>query len=53
MWLVLYLMVVIVTPVQHGLAVIEAAGTPVRVRSPLHLTLNLTALIGSLALFPA
>ena len=53
MWLVLYLMVVIVTPVQHGLAAVTAAGAPTRVRSPLHLTLNLGALIGSLLLFPA
>lgn len=52
-WLVLYLMVVVVTPVQHGLAAIEAGASPMRVRSRLHLALNLTALIGSVALFPA
>jgi hypothetical protein len=52
-WLVLYLLVVVITPVQHGLAVIAAGPSPMRVRSRLHAVLNLAAMGGSLLLFPA
>jgi len=50
---ILYLLIVIVTPVQHGLAVVEAESLPSRVRSRTHATLNMLALLGAVALFPA
>jgi hypothetical protein len=53
MWLVLYILLIIVTPVQHGLAVIEAGAAPMRVRSRLHATLNLLSMIGTLLLLAA
>lgn len=53
LWLAFYLLVVIVAPVQHGLAVIVAGPSPLRVRSPAHLALNLAAMGGSVLLFPA
>jgi hypothetical protein len=53
MWLVLYALIIIVTPVQHGLAVVAAAAQPMRVRSRLHANLNVLALIGSTVLVPA
>jgi hypothetical protein len=53
MWLVLYLLVVIVAPAQHGLAVVTAGPSPSRVRSPLHLALSVLALVASVALLPA
>jgi hypothetical protein len=53
LWLLLYLLVVIVAAVQHESAAIAAAGRPPRVRSGLHLMLNLTAVAGTVALFAA
>jgi hypothetical protein len=53
MWLVLYVLVIIVAPVQHGVAVVAAAGTPHRVRSRAHVSLAIAAMVGSLALLPA
>lgn len=53
MWLVLYLLVIIVAPVQHGLAVVSAGALPARIRSRPHLALNLAAIAGTVALFPA
>lgn len=50
---ILYLLIVIVTPVQHGLAVIAAGAVPARVRSRIHATLNILALLGAVVLFPA
>lgn len=52
-WLVLYLLVAIIASVQHGLAVVAAGPAPRRVRSHVHLTLNLAAMAGTLLLFPA
>ena len=53
MWLTLYLLVVIVAPVQHGIGVIAAGSVPARVRSYPHLVLNTAAIAGTVALFPA
>lgn len=53
MWLVLYLLVVIVAPVQHGLATIAAASLPMRTRSLPHAVLNVLAILGGVALIPA
>jgi hypothetical protein len=53
MWFVAYLSILMVAPVQHGLAAIDAGPSPVRLRSRLHLSLNLAALGGAVALFPA
>jgi hypothetical protein len=52
-WLVLSLLVVIVAPVQHGVAVIAAGSAPARVRSRGHLLLNLAAVVGAVPLFAA
>jgi hypothetical protein len=52
-WLVLYVLVAILAPVQHGVSVIAAGPTPGRVRSPIHATLNLTAMLGSVLMLPA
>jgi hypothetical protein len=53
MWLVLYVLVIIVAPVQHGVAVARATRTPARVRSIVHAALAIASMIGSLALLPA
>jgi hypothetical protein len=53
MWLVLYVLLIIVTPIQHGLAVIAAGAIPRRVRSRTHAALNILSMIGSLVLLPA
>jgi hypothetical protein len=53
MWLVLYVLLIIVAPVQHGWAVVASAATPARVRSRLHAVLTLGAMLGSLAIIPA
>ncbi len=53
MWFVLYVLLVIVTPVQHGLAVIAAGPAPARVRSPVHATLTFASMAGTFALLPA
>jgi hypothetical protein len=52
MWLTLYVVVIIVSPVQHGLAVVAAAGQPPRLRTWPHLTLCLLAMLGSAVLLP-
>ena len=52
-WLVLYVLVIIVAPVQHGLAVVRAGPSPLRVRSPLHAGLNVAAMIGTVVLLIA
>jgi hypothetical protein len=51
--LLLYLLVVMVAPLQHGMAVVAAASVPARVRSRSHLVLNLVAMTGAVALFAA
>ena len=53
MWLVLYVLLIIVAPVQHGVAVVAAGPTPVGIRSRTHVALTLGAIIGSLAILPA
>ena len=53
MWLALYVVVILVTPVQHGLAVIAAGRDPRRLRTWPHATLNLLALLSSVFLLPA
>jgi hypothetical protein len=52
MWLSLYVMVIIVSPVQHGLAVVVAGAQPARLRSRPHLTFCLLAMLGSVVLLP-
>ena len=53
MWVVLYLLLVIVTPTQHGLAVVAAGPVPARIRSRLHAALNLLCLVGTMLLLAA
>ncbi|MEO7192491.1 MAG: hypothetical protein ABI051_15665 [Vicinamibacterales bacterium] len=53
MWLVLYVLLIIVTPVQHGFAVVAARATPARARSSLHALLTFGAMLGSLVIIPA
>jgi hypothetical protein len=53
MWVVLYLLLIIVTPAQHGLAVVAAGPVPARIRSRLHATLNLSCLAGTVLLLAA
>jgi hypothetical protein len=53
MWLILYVLVIIVAPVQHGLAVIRAGPLPARVRSRVHAAFSLAGLAGTLVLIPA
>jgi hypothetical protein len=53
MWLVLYVLVTIVAPVQHGLATVAAGAQPMRLRSRAHAIWNLLAMAGSVLLIPA
>jgi hypothetical protein len=48
MWLVLYVLLILVTPVQHGLAAVAAGASPLRVRSRIHATLNTLSMLGTL-----
>jgi hypothetical protein len=50
MWLVLYVLLIIVAPLHHGLAVVRAGPVPARVRSRAHAWLNIAAMIASAAL---
>jgi uncharacterized membrane protein len=52
-WFVLYVLLIIVTPVQHGLAVVAAGDEPPRVRSRVHAALTFGSMTGTLALLPA
>jgi hypothetical protein len=52
MTLTLYLLIVMVAPVQHGLAVIAAGPVPLRVRSRVHALLSTAGLIGTVVVFP-
>jgi hypothetical protein len=52
-WLVLYVLLIIVTPVQHGLAVVEAGRSPMRVRSRVHAVCAALSMVSSLAILPA
>jgi hypothetical protein len=53
MWVVLYVLLIIVAPAQHGVAVVAAGPTPARVRSRLHAALNLSCLAGTVLLLAA
>ncbi|MEO8481414.1 MAG: hypothetical protein ABI634_04340 [Acidobacteriota bacterium] len=53
MWLVLYVLLIIVTPVQHGIAVIAAGRLPRAVRSRRHITLNILSMLGSVVILTA
>lgn len=53
MWLALYVLVILVTPVQHGLAVVAAGPDPRRLRTWPHATLNLISLLSSFLMLPA
>jgi hypothetical protein len=53
MWIVLYVLLTIIAPVQHGLAVVAAGPRPARVRSKLHAGLNLACLVSTLLLLAA
>ncbi len=52
MWLVLYVLLLIVAPVQHGLAVVAAGPTPARIRTWPHAALCLLSMLGSVLLLP-
>jgi hypothetical protein len=47
MWLVLYVLLIIVAPTHHGLAVVRAGPVPARVRSRVHAWLNVTSIVAS------
>ena len=47
MWLVLYVLLIIVGPVQHGLAVVAAGPNPARVRSRAHAGVNIGSVRGA------
>ena len=53
MWVVLYVLLIILAPAQHGVAVVGAGPVPARVRSRLHATLNLMCLAGTVLLLAA
>jgi hypothetical protein len=53
MWLVLYVLLIIVAPVQHGLAAVSAGPTPARVRSRSHAALNIASMLGTLLILGA
>ena len=53
MWFVLYVLLIIVTPVQHGLAVVAAGPAPARMRSRVHAALNVASMLGTPALLAA
>lgn len=53
LYFVLYVLLIIVAPVHHGLAVVAAGATPTLARSRSHATLALASMIGSVALIPA
>jgi hypothetical protein len=53
MWLALYVLVILVAPVHHGVAVVAAGPQPFRLRTRLHATLCLLAMVGSVVLLPA
>jgi hypothetical protein len=53
MWLVLYVLLIIVVPVQHGIAVVAAAATPRALRSPTFFTLNALSILGAVLILVA
>jgi hypothetical protein len=52
LWLVLYVLLIIVAPVQHGLAVVAAGPLPARIRTWPHAGLCLASMSGSVLLLP-
>jgi hypothetical protein len=52
MWFTLYVVLIIVAPVQHGLAVVAAGAQPARLRTAPHLTLCVLAMLSSVVLLP-
>jgi hypothetical protein len=53
MWLVLYVLLIIVAPVQHGLAVVAAGADPSRVKSRTHGALNAASIAGTVLMLGA
>jgi len=53
MWLALFVLLIIVAPVQHGVAAVAAGPTPNRMRSTVHALLNALAILATLAFIPA
>jgi hypothetical protein len=53
MFLLLYLLMVIVAPVQHGICVVAAGAQPARIRSVAHLMINSLLVLLAFVLFPA
>jgi len=52
MWLVLYVLVIVLAPVQHGLAVVAAGPRPPAMRTWPHASLSLAAMLGTVILLP-
>lgn len=53
MWFVLYLLLIVVAPTQHGVAVVAAGPNPRAVRSRPHVILALASMASTVALIPA
>ena len=53
MWLALFVLLIIVAPVQHGVAAVAAGPDPRRVRSAVHATLNTLSILATFAFVPA
>jgi len=53
MWLALFVLLIIVAPVQHGVAAIAAGPNPRRMRSTVHAALNTLAILATVAFVPA
>jgi hypothetical protein len=53
MWLALYVVLILVAPVQHGVATVAAGADPRRLKSVVHALLNALALASSFVLVPA
>jgi hypothetical protein len=53
MWLVLYILVILIAPVHHGLSVIRAGRVPAAVRSHVHTLVAVLAIGSGMALFVA
>jgi hypothetical protein len=53
MWVVLYVLLIIVAPAHHGVAVVAAGPSPSRIRSWIHAAFNLSCLAGTVLLLAA
>src|SRR5262245_17121058 len=51
--LALYMLVILVAPAQHGVAVLAAGPLPMTLRSRAHAFLNTAAIVGTVVVFPA